>query len=182
MIRLSPANRAVTKTISNLYIRRGQAEDWRSIFQIQKGSEFLYYTGYSTPPTEEMVRGKWEKRLSEPLTNTLVAEIDDNREVVGYVRLRLTEGKGSHVGEISVLAVRGDWRRRGVGWRLMREIVDLADNSFALKRLRLTVHADNQAAIRLYEKLGFEVEGRERKAVYKDGEYTDLLIMGRIRE
>jgi putative acetyltransferase len=41
----------------------------------------------------------------------------------------------------------------------MREIVDAADNWFDIKRLDLTVFTDNAAAIRLYEKFGFEPEG-----------------------
>ena len=35
----------------------------------------------------------------------------------------------------------------------------------------------NDAAIHIYEKLGFEVEGRRRKAFKRDGEYIDSLTM-----
>ena len=178
----NPPHRATTRTVSNLRIRRGKTEDWKSIFQIQKSPEFVRYTGYSSPPSEQRVREKWEKRLSEPLFHTLVAETDDSKEVVGYVRLKQGDGKASHVGEVSILAVRADWQRKGIGMQLMRAILDLADNSLALKRLRLTLHADNEAAIRLYERLGFGMEGRERKAAHKDGIYIDILIMGRVRD
>ncbi len=52
------------------------------------------------------------------------------------------------------------WQGRGVGRALMEAAVDLADNWLSLTRLELTVFADNAPAIRLYERVGFEVEGR----------------------
>ncbi len=171
----------MTKTVTKLRIRPGQVDDWRFIFQLQQTPHFVYFTGYSSPPTEKDVREKWEKRLSDQQIHTLVAETGDIEEVIGYARLRKGEGKASHVGEISILAVRVDWQRKGIGTQLMRGILVLA-KSLALKRLRLTVNADNRGAIRLYEKFGFEIEGRERKAAYKDGNYTDILIMGRIMD
>src|SRR5437899_4798329 len=164
----------MTKTVLTLRIRRGQAEDWKSIFQIQQGLQFVSFTGYCSPPMKQDVRERWEKRLSESLAHTLVAETEDGGKVVGYVRLRQGEGKGSHVGEISIVAVHAEWQRRGIGTQLVKAVLGVAE-SLALKRVRLTVHADNRAAIRLYEKFGFEIEGRERQATYKDGNYTDIL-------
>ena len=60
-------------------------------------------------------------------------------------------------------------------------MIDAAEDSLRLTRLRLTVHEDNEIAIHLYQKFGFKIEGRESKAIYKDGKYMDILIMGRIR-
>lgn len=47
-----------------------------------------------------------------------------------------------------------------------------------LRRIFLRVLADNTAAIRLYQSLGFIEEGRLREAVFVDGRYQDLLMMG----
>ena len=116
-------------------------------------------------------------RLAEPLVHTLVAE--SAGEAVGYVRLKQGKGKGSHTGEISTVAVHPDFQRKGIGRQLVEEILTVAAG-FGLKRIRLTVHEDNDAAIRLYRRMGFEIEGREREAVKRDGKFIDLLIMGRL--
>ena len=50
-----------------------------------------------------------------------------------------------------------------------------------LKRIELTVFADNAAAIRLYEKFGFELEGTHRAYAYRDGQFADALCMARLR-
>ncbi|MGW0479935.1 GNAT family N-acetyltransferase [Nonomuraea sp. NPDC003214] len=47
-----------------------------------------------------------------------------------------------------------------------------------LHRIRLTVVAENTAAIRVYEKAGFIVEGREREAFRRNATWHDMVIMG----
>src|SRR5712691_4482721 len=50
-----------------------------------------------------------------------------------------------------------------VGTALMTAAIDLADNWLDLSRLELTVYTDNEAAMRLYKKLGFVIEGTHKK-------------------
>ena len=51
-----------------------------------------------------------------------------------------------------------------------------------LKRVELSVFTDNERAVRLYESLGFVVEGTERFAAIRDGRYADEYLMARYRE
>jgi putative acetyltransferase len=50
-----------------------------------------------------------------------------------------------------------------------------------VQRVELTVYADNQAAIGLYRKLGFETEGLLRQYAVRDGVLVDALAMARLR-
>jgi len=161
----------------DLRIRRAKREDWKPVLLIQQSDSVFPYLGRPSRPSKVRVRDRWLLRLAEPGVYTLVAVSGD--EVVGYVRLKRGEGLGSHVGEISAVAVRPDFQRKGVGGRLMNEMFRVADD-LGLRRLRLTVHSDNAVAIHLYESLGFEVEGREREAVRRGRKFIDLLIMGRL--
>jgi putative acetyltransferase len=63
----------------------------------------------------------------------------------------------------------------------MRASVDLADNWLNLRRLELEVYTDNEAAIRLYERFGFEREGTLRQYAYRNGRYVDSYLMARLR-
>ena len=49
---------------------------------------------------------------------------------------------------------------------------------YGLHRVFLTVFADNERAIHLYEKCGFKKEGQLRKHIHKDGEYVDWCLYG----
>jgi RimJ/RimL family protein N-acetyltransferase len=85
--------------------------------------------------------------------------------------------KVRHVGEIGV-SVHAEWRRRGVARRLLEVALEHARAAPALRRLSLEVFARNTAAIRLYESMGFDHEGRRRGHVHVGGRDEDVLLMG----
>ena len=64
----------------------------------------------------------------------------------------------------------------------LRLALDLADNWLGLVRVELTVFVDNEPAIALYRKFGFEVEGTHRKYGRRDGELIDTYAMARVRD
>ena len=71
------------------------------------------------------------------------------------------------------MAVRDDWHGRGVGSALLAAAVDLADNWIGSSRLELTADTDNAAALALYRKFGFEIEGTARRYALRNGELVD---------
>ncbi|MBP7913143.1 MAG: GNAT family N-acetyltransferase [Proteocatella sp.] len=79
------------------------------------------------------------------------------------------------------IMIHRDFQGKGIGDMLMKALTDLADNWLMLVRLELTVFVDNEKAIHLYEKHGFEIEGRIRKSGIRNGEYVDSYMMSRIR-
>ena len=103
---------------------------------------------FSMPWSENSIRYE----LSNPLSLWVVAMEGDC--VAGYV------GSQSVMGEADMmnLAVAPNYRRKGIGERLVTELV-----SYLAKRdvssLTLEVRASNDPAIRLYEKLGFTKVG-----------------------
>jgi RimJ/RimL family protein N-acetyltransferase len=68
---------------------------------------------------------------------------------------------------------------RGLGTALITATLQEASR-YGIIRFELTVHADNIHAIKLYEKVGFETEGRLRDAVLIDRLYKDLILMAKI--
>ncbi|NIE64326.1 GNAT family N-acetyltransferase [Burkholderia sp. Ax-1719] len=100
--------------------------------------------------------------------------------LVGEGQIDVGKMRRAHVAEVGV-GVHGDWRRRGVASRLVNEMLDQADNWLGLRRLELKVFVDNEAAIALYRKCGFEIEGRLRGHTLRDGVYVDAYLMARLR-
>jgi len=92
--------------------------------------------------------------------------------IFSAARLRHSAGFG--------IMVHKEWQNKGVGTALMKAILDMADNWLMLERVELGVFADNTGAIRLYERMGFVVEGKKRHAAIKNGEYGDEIIMARL--
>jgi putative acetyltransferase len=79
------------------------------------------------------------------------------------------------------MGVHDDHWGKGIATALMTELVDAADNWFAIKRLELAVFTDNARAIRLYERFGFQPEGVRRAFAFRAGQYADALSMARVR-
>lgn len=81
-----------------------------------------------------------------------------------------------HCGVLGII-VDAAWRGQGVGRALMERAIQGARDTGIFTRIELTVLARNENAIRLYERLGFQTEGRHRRALLRNGEYLDELSM-----
>lgn len=81
----------------------------------------------------------------------------------------------AHTGEIA-LSVRKKYWHIGVGSAIMETLIELAKEA-SLKNVELGVYADNERAIALYRRFGFEEIGRHRGKMYVDGEYYDEILM-----
>jgi L-phenylalanine/L-methionine N-acetyltransferase len=159
-------------------IRHAEPDDYEALHRIFSGPRVIAGTLQLPLPSAEM----WRKRVSEKPENlySLVACADG--EVVGNLGLETqpTRWRRRHVGQIG-MAVRDDWQGKGVGTALMEAALDLADNWLNLTRVELSVFTENAAAIALYEKFGFEVEGTHRRYAFRNGAYVDSYSMARVR-
>ena len=115
-----------------------------------------------------------------PNDHHFVAVLEDGT-VIGAASLQVYGNpRMRHVDE-AALMVHTDYQNAGVGTTLLKTLLDLADNWLMLVRVELTVFADNERAIHLYEKLGFEKEGLKRMTTVRDGKYADEYMMARLR-
>jgi L-phenylalanine/L-methionine N-acetyltransferase len=112
----------------------------------------------------------------------LVADVDGRAVGVAELITYPDEPRHRHVGELNLIAVDRGWSGRGVGCALMRAVLDLADDWLQLTRLGLVVFVDNTRAIRLYEGLGFVVEGTSPAYAFRRGRFVDAHVMGRVRD
>jgi len=73
-----------------------------------------------------------------------------------------------------------DFHGAGLGTAMTEKLLALAKNK-GLHRVGLEVVEDNRAAVHLYEKCGFTIEGISVDAYYgADGKYHNMLVMGKV--
>jgi diamine N-acetyltransferase len=70
---------------------------------------------------------------------------------------------------------------KGYGARMFRLIQKYGFDFLNMNRLWLLVLESNKVALNLYRKAGFVEEGRQRKAIFRDGKYLDYLMMSMLR-
>lgn len=97
-------------------------------------------------------------------------------ELLGYCRLRNIDWIAC-VAEFGIV-IGPQARGHGVGSRALALVKDYATGQLALRRLWLRVVEYNAPAIAMYRSSGFELEGRLKKHVYRDGGLHDLLLFG----
>jgi ribosomal protein S18 acetylase RimI-like enzyme len=77
------------------------------------------------------------------------------------------------------MGVLASHRGQGIGTRLMAATLEAAEAN-GLCRIELLVRADNEAAIALYRRFGFDTEGTCRRYMQMDGLWFDALLMARL--
>lgn len=102
-----------------------------------------------------------EKLLSDTKYFCIVAVVETR--IIGHA---IAWNVGDE-GEIDRLAVANAWRRRGIGVRLLDELLSIA-YSRGVRELFLEVRENNVAAQQLYRGRGFEIVGA-RRGYYPDG-------------
>ena len=93
----------------------------------------------------------------DPSGTLLVCPAQDPERPVGFVRAVLAgpDEAGRPGGEIRVVGVLPEWRRRGLGRELLRwGVARLREQGVAT--IQLTVEAENEHALELYRRTGFE--------------------------
>ena len=162
--------------MSELTIRPVRAEDAEALNELRRRDAVAQFIPSFSSEREGATR-KYIESFG-PNDHVFVAELDGR--VVAQAGLHVREGKLRHSAWVG-LAVHDAFCGRGIGRALMEKLLDLADRWLGLLRVDLTVVSNNERAIGLYEKLGFVLEGTQRKASYFDGRYWDIVLMARVK-
>ena len=85
----------------------------------------------------------------------------------------------SHAGEFGVSVAKEFWGN-GIGTELITNLIDWAKENKKISKINLQVKEENKNAMKLYEKLGFEVEGLIKRTFFIDGKYYNSYFMGKI--
>ena len=146
--------------MSELIVRRAEERDVDRIAELE-------IQCFTTPWTREAV---YQDVVENKRALYIVAEVEGI--VVGYAGIWSIIDEG----HITNVAVAPEFRKLHIGSAIISVLLDVTQKA-GVERHTLEVRRGNEAAIRLYEKYGFKVQG-ERKGYYEDtGE--DALIMWR---
>jgi RimJ/RimL family protein N-acetyltransferase len=128
------------------------------------------------PMRRAAVERLFEDRERSTLDESFAVHWEGEDEPVGVVSLtNISEANAS--ADLSVIVGNEKDRAKGLGTEAIRLLLDYAFDDLGLNRVGLSVFEFNEAAIRAYEKIGFESEGRLRQALQRDGDFHDAILM-----
>lgn len=138
--------------------------------------------GYPLPVTQENAAEWYAKVLadqSQRAASFAVSPLESD-EMLGLIRLSGIDWVVRSA-EFSIVLGAAEARGRGIGREASALILRYGFDDLNLNRAYLRVAADNQPAIGLYRKLGFQQEGVCRQHAFVDGALVDVIMMGLLR-
>jgi [ribosomal protein S18]-alanine N-acetyltransferase len=157
------------RKVGDYVIRRCEESDLPSVIDINMAALPEHYSDYF-----------FESILRELAEAFIVAELDS--KIVGYIMCKIEFGfsnfrklgfvKKGHVVSVAVLE---EHRGKGIGKALMLEGINGVMHRKS-DEIYLEVRVSNTDAIKMYEKLGFEIKSRLR-TYYRDGEDAYLMAL-----
>lgn len=166
-----------TELSDEIVIRAVEPEDYAALRDIYAQPLAMHGTLQMPFPSAET----WRERVARqnPQRHFLVACAGGRP--VGNIGLMVEANpRRRHAASIG-MGVHDEYAGRGIGHALLSAALDIADNWLNLTRVELSVYTDNERAIRLYYRAGFEVEGTFRNFAFRNGVLVDALAMARFR-
>lgn len=169
MKRHSPRSEQIVK------IREANEEDTEEIENII--NSVASEKSYVVP---ERSRRDWDEAIREIKSrkgSIIVAQVD--AEMVGVAHLvRGKFEKNRHVGFLGISILKR-FRKKGIGTAMMKHMMSWAGKQKGLEKISLTAFSTNKAAIDLYRKFGFMIEGISKRQYKIEGRYVDEVVMGK---
>ena len=140
----------------------------------------LMYRGIPLPATmeDEMQFITGQTRHTRGEYQFAVETLDG--EMIGRCGIASIDWK-NRCAELNML-IGHPFRRRGYGRDALSVLCRFCFDQMNLHRLKVSVLAVNTGAIRCYQACGFQQEGCLRQEVFRDGQYMDVLLFGRIAD
>jgi ribosomal protein S18 acetylase RimI-like enzyme len=152
------------------------SEYWRlRIEALQQDPE-----AFATTYEEAMARENPLQRVASNLNATESRTIGtfNGQELVGVMTLSAESApKLRHRVNLFAVYVTPKVRGQKIGSILLQEVIGFAKEMPGIEKINLTVVSSNKAAIRLYERAGFESFGLEKNAMKSDSNYVDEIYM-----
>jgi ribosomal-protein-alanine N-acetyltransferase len=157
------------RKVGNYIFHRCEEKDIQSVIKINMNSLPEHYSDYF-----------FQSILRELPEAFIVAEISN--EVIGYVMCKIEYGFSNFrklgfvkKGHVVSIAVKETDRGKGVGKVLMEEAIN-GIVSRKSDEIYLEVRTSNNGAIKMYEKLNFQIKTKLR-SYYRDGEDAFLMAL-----
>ena len=167
-----------------IVLRAWERDDVRSAWEAAQSAEGKgeELRDWRKPPRslEEMER-EFERSAAEPHADVIEFIIQADGRPVGDIDLFRIDDR-NRCAMVGIGIWRSEDRGKGYGYDALVAVTRWAFDHLNLHRIELSCDTDNAAAIRIYEKAGFVLEGRRRRQHFQRGDYHDELIMGLLRE
>jgi RimJ/RimL family protein N-acetyltransferase len=139
--------------------------------------EIWHLTSWTSQPMQRAaVERLFDEREKSSADDSFAIHRRDEDRPIGVIGLSNIGGANASA-DLSVIVGEAEARDQGLGTEAIRLILNYGFEDLGLNSVALSVFDFNEAAIRTYENLGFEREGRMREAIRRDDGFHDAILM-----
>ncbi len=158
-------------------LRAIEATDLERMHQWVNDCEVIQFLTMRFPASLAQERG-WVEAERNPMHQLeLASETLEGGVHIGSCGLGPNDGPDRCSG-LGIMIGDKEYWGKGYGTDAMLALCGFGFGEMNLHRIYLHVYDHNERGIRCYEKCGFQHEGRLREALFRGGEYHDVLVMG----
>ena len=163
-----------------VFLRPLEMSDCQRVYQWHNDPDLYATLTSAYHPVSLQTVEAWIKRKSQYSDKEINYAIclTDTSEHIGNIYLRDIDYLNRNA-SVGAFIANPENRGRGYVGDVLLDIADYAFGTLGLNRLYMHSFADNQGAIKVLQKCGFNIEGKLRQHVFKNGEFKDVLIFGR---
>jgi diamine N-acetyltransferase len=143
--------------------------------------ELRLFTGTRFPVSKYEHENWFKGRATDKYNKTYAIQLRGSNKIIGlvgnneYDPINRTTYPFIYIGET-------DMKEKGIGQESFSLFLDFCFNELNIHKVYGYLYAYNKASRNMLEKCGYLLEGELKQHWFKDGEYHDVLVMGRIRE
>ena len=164
-----------------IYLRAPEEGDEKIIATTENHPDSRESLFYALPFNLDSIRDKWNKLRDDSNTIVLIICSKNPDKPIGIAAFHRIDWVGRMA--IFYIAIADtENRSKGFGSEATKLIMDYAFNTLNLNRVQLHVAVENEKAIKVYKKTGFEIEGTLRQAMFREGKYHDFHVMGLLKD
>lgn len=154
------------------------ASDYKAFSQLRSLGLKTDPTSFWATELEELPvrKARFQSTIEHPDNFILGAFANNNLVgILGF--LREEKSKLIHKGSFWGVYIHPDHRGKGYAKSIMRSSIEAAFQLEGLRQINLSVGGHNEAALTLYQKVGFKIYGDEKNASKVNGEFYDELYL-----
>lgn len=163
----------------NYLIREANIEDAENVIEyikiVSDETDFLI-----SDSSERNFTVKKEKEFLQNMQNSIIEKMflcEIENKIVGICSIEgVNKIRIKHRVDLAITVLKNYWGNK-IGEKLIDYAIEYCKSN-SIKKIELTVRIDNERALKLYKKFGFEIEGEIKKFIYFDGNYYNCYFMG----
>ena len=166
-----------------LFYRAVEPEDDEFITKMYRdASSVIYAAPFLHTPRSVADSRKYLDYMAGCLLGVIICSQEQNTPI-GIMTLNACDARMQHHrhSELGIKII-PDYQSQGYGTEAIQWALRWGFFQANLHRIEITGFEYNKGALKLYQRLGFKVEGRRREYLWFDGRYWDYIIMGMLKD